>query len=108
MAIALWSTSIRKQKGYLKSLDTEITHASVNYTPPGETTLETGYRSMSHGRDVTVTDLRQQTLNMMPGFRFTWYYSEIEAEVVPNSDNEKRTKAFVRNKFYFVINLFWM
>ena len=56
------------------SLDTEFLdddnrHFSKNYTPP-----ET-YTSLILKRRVTMEDVAVQSLSLIPGFRFSWYYS---------------------------------
>ena len=67
------------------------TTAYTNFTPPSEYG-----RYMSLVRDVSSDDVETQRLDVMPGFRFSWWYSG--AEVTPDNkykDNEMN-KHFVR------------
>ena len=49
-------------------------------------------------RKVTMEDVRSQTLDQMPGFRFSWYYTGMEEELQPEAKYEdtEETRAFVR------------
>ena len=63
----------------------------INFTQP---------RSMYYirlRRKVSLADVNSQSLDQMPGFRFSWYYSGME-EVKPESryKDDMATQAFVR------------
>ena len=51
-------------------------------------------------RNVIPGDVRKQKLRLMPGFRFTWYYSGMEVESEARFYND--TTAFVRNGSIFI------
>ncbi len=76
----------------LGNLDADQTTAYTNFTPPGG---EYG-RSMNLIRDVSSEEVESQRLDLMPGFRFSWWYSG--AEVTPDNKykDEEITKQFVR------------
>ena len=61
---------------------------SQNYTPPGYSR----YISLTRF-NVIPSDVNRQKLNLMPGFRFKWYYSG--AEVVP--EPKYKNSMFIRN-----------
>ena len=46
--------------------------ASTNFTPPG------GEKSFELDRGVSLQEMENQKMNLMPGFRITWYYTGIE------------------------------
>ena len=53
--------------------------------------------SITHQRAyVTVEDVRRQKLDLMPGFRFNWYYTGMEMKPWAKYYNKTNTKAFVR------------
>ena len=56
-------------------------------------------------REVSMEDVRSQTLDQMPGFRFSWYYSGMEEELKPESkySDRKNTQAFVRYNYIYKI-----
>ena len=67
-----------------------LTTAYTNYTSPDY------YRYMWLTRVVSSEEVESQKLNMMPGFRFSWWYSG--AEVTPDNKykNTEITQQFVR------------
>ena len=67
------------------------THKNMNYTPPDSD------KSIALQRKVLMSDLRNQKLERMPGFRFSWYYSGMVVEPVVPYHNFTDTNAFVRN-----------
>ena len=73
-----------------KYLDADQTTAYTNFTPP------VSREFMSLWRDVSLDDVETQKLDLMPGFKFTWWYSG--AEVTPDNryKDEEMTKQFVR------------
>ena len=56
------------------------------------------YYSMQLKRKVSLEDVRSQTLDKMPGFRLTWYYSGMKEEVETETyySHDEKTSAFVR------------
>ena len=76
------------------------THMTFNYTPP--TGGRYGNYEIQLIRDVLPADVRKQKLDMMPGYRVTWYYSGMEVEPEARYYNNTRipypsTMAFVRH-----------
>ena len=66
-----------------------------NYTPPLPSTSTDRY--FYHLiRNVNVQEVKNQKLDLMPGFRVKWYYSGMEIKSVAKYANEDITKAFVR------------
>ena len=74
----------------LAFLGANQTTAYANFTPPGD------YRHMRLFRDVSSEDVETQKLDMMPGFRFTWWYSGTEVTPDNKFKDENITKQFVR------------
>ena len=74
-------------------VDADKTTTYNNFTPPAD---EYGYKYMRLSRDVSSEDVETQRLDVMPGFRVSWWYSG--AEVTPwNKYKDKEiTKQFVR------------
>ena len=74
----------------------DSSNGSYNYMAPTGDTYHIELR-----REVLLEDVRKQKLDLMPGFRATWYYSGIEvkpwAKYVTDEYNGKSTKAFIRN-----------
>ena len=82
----------------LGDINANITLTNKSYTPPG-----TAYsHHLSLSRKVLLEDLRNQKLNLMPGFRLTWHCSEMEVEPWVKYDN----KAFIRNSFRNILYSF--
>ena len=62
----------------------------TNFTPP------TGYKYMDLRRDVSSEDVESQKLDLMPGFRFTWWYTGAEVTPYNRHTDTEMTKQFVR------------
>ena len=77
----------------LGDLDADQTTVYTNFTPPGN---KDGFRYMRLWRDVCSDDVETQKRDVMPGVRFTWWYSG--AKVTPENKfkDEEFTKQFVR------------
>ena len=76
------------------ALDVDETHISKNFTPPEQFS----YGMLSTSK-VSREDVMKQTLNLMPGFRFTWYYSGMDEKPNPKYSDYGITPSFVRNCF---------
>ena len=81
----------------LQYMNIESTYRRFNYTPPDQ-----AYSfPMTLKRHVIPADVKKQKLRLMPGFRFTWYYSGVEVkswDKYANGDDERvSTKAFIRD-----------
>ena len=59
--------------GKLGVLNEDINHISKNYSPPGSIG-----KSIRLARGVSLEDVRNQNLKLMPGFRLTWHYSGMD------------------------------
>ena len=72
-------------------LDADQTTVYTNFTPPGL------FRTLSLERDVSSEEVNQQKLDVMPGFRFSWWYSGVP-EITPDNGFKyyEHTKLFVR------------
>ena len=73
---------------------------TANFTPPGPDSYSPfPYRSVKLSRDVSSEDVESQRLDVMPGFRFSWWYSG--AEVTPDNrfKDEKMTKYNINKNF---------
>ena len=79
-------------------LDADQTTAYTNLTPPVK------YRDMYLRRVVSSEDVVTQKLDVMPGFRLSWWYTG--AEVTPDSNYKEKemTKQFVRCKIISNLN----
>ena len=73
-------------------LDDDNNHEVIKFTPPDDR----GNRAADHHRDVTSEYLKNMPFDSMPGFRFSWFYSD--KELIPDASyrNEKKTVLFVR------------
>ena len=73
------------------TLDHDQTTAYTNFTPPAN-------KYIKLGRDVSSEDVKSQRLDVMPGFRFSWWYSGSGAKVTPDNlyKDERITKKFIR------------
>ena len=79
-----------KDKMYgLGDLDADQTTAYTNFTP-------TRSRYMSLSRDVSSEEVETQKLNLMPGFRFSWWYSGAEFTPENKYKDYEITKELVR------------
>ena len=70
--------------------DADRTTVYTNFTPPGYS------RDMILSRDVSSEDVETQKLDVMPGFRLSWWYSGAEVTPDNNYKDEDMTKQFVR------------
>ena len=70
-------------------LDADETTTYKNFTPPR-------YNYLRLLRDVSAEDINKQKLDMMPGFRFTWWYTGTKVTPDKKYKNEEITKQFVR------------
>ena len=96
----LFSVSERIFSGRNGEIDEDIKYMTKNFTPPGATDIWGNVRDESWillTRSVTMHDVKKQNLDLMPGFRLTWYYSGIEVQPPPEYENEQFKKAFFRN-----------
>ena len=75
------------------ALDQFQMNTMKNYTPPFG---EQGKKSVALDRSVLLTDVKNQKLQKMPGFRFSWYYSGMEVKSIDLSSNSVPTKYFIR------------
>ena len=73
----------------------EDTITYQNSTPPEKFQLQIA-------RDVPIDDVKNQRLELMPGFRFSWSYSGMDFVPQPAFNNTDITKIFVR-KFSVII-----
>ena len=87
------STGSEKYDADYEDISNEFT--KKNHTPPlpSPSTDRYFYRLM---RNVNVQEVKNQKLDVMPGFKVRWYYSGMEVESVAKYANEDITKAFVR------------
>ena len=76
---------------YTQELDADQTTLFKNFTPPGY-----GGKTFSLMRNVQSEDIDQQKLELMPGFRFSWWYSG--AKYTPDRlyENDENNKQLVR------------
>ena len=74
-------------------IDVDVTNFSLNFTPPADVE----YKLMLN-REVSLADVKKQTLNLMPGFEFSWFYTGMKAQPKPIYQNDGITKKFVRDK----------
>ena len=73
-------------------LHADQTTVYTNVTPPTSNT----FRYMSLSRDVSSEDVETQKLDLMPGFRFSWWYTGAEVRPDHKYKDEEMTKQFVR------------
>ena len=72
-------------------IDGDLTHWSKTITNPNS---KDGY-IVGYYRQVSQDDIKSMNLEMLPGFRLTWYYNkQVEAEA--KYSNDDTTKEFVR------------
>ena len=74
----------------LYTLDDGQTSAYTNFTPPGSV------QHLEHLRDVSTKDIDAQILDIMPGFKLSWWYTG--ANVTPDNKykNDVITQQFIR------------
>ena len=75
------------------AVDPDLSNVYKNFTPPGSST-----KTISLQRFVSSEEVEQVKLEVMPGFRFSWWYSGAVFEPEPQSAyrNYDLTKEFVR------------
>ena len=73
-----------------RDIDAFLTTAYRNFTPPRF------QRKFELFRDVSSEDVDKMELEMMPGFRFSWWYTGAEVTPDPKYKDEQITKHFVR------------
>ena len=90
------------------TLKADARHVTKNYTPPVPATLGFGSNNVPKQyieleRNVHFNDVKTQNLAMMPGFKFSWYYTSIEDMELDSEPRHGRyhqddaiSKAFVR------------
>ena len=86
--------------GYHKIINADLNNLSEKYSPRT-------YYELTFKRKVTKKDIMKQKINLMPGFRFNWYYSGLEVvpEAIDSYLTDTKTKAFVRfDLIYFKLN----
>ena len=88
-----------------KTFNADIKYINKSITPPVNCLPWTNFcdnRYIRLRRQVTIEDVRKQKLELMPGFKFTWYYSgmDVKSHVLNDYNDEVKLKiwyAFVRN-----------
>ena len=77
-------------------LDADQTTTYTNFTPPETNYDYYDYKNVVFNRDVSSEDVEQVMLDVMPGFRLSWWYTG--AEVTPDRryKDYEMTKHFVR------------
>ena len=73
-------------------IDTDITHINISKTNTPAIALQ---------RKVLLSEVRKQKLELMPGFRFKWYYTGMEVEPSARYYHYTETRAFVRLGSHF-------
>ena len=72
----------------------DIKQISKDYSPPAP---------IEHNKHISVkvnailSDVRKQKIDLMPGFKLTWYYTGMKHRADAKYHNEDTTKSFVRN-----------
>ena len=75
-----------------ENLDVDVTHVIKNFTPPEQYSY-----SVTSIRKVSREDVLKQKLQLMPGFRISWYYTGIATQPIFKYSDYGITPAFVRN-----------
>ena len=75
----------------LGELDADKTVTYTNFTPPDTKILYVLLR-----RSVTHKDLETMKLSLMPGFRFSWWYTSSDVEVTPEPKYKEQAKDYIR------------
>ena len=73
-----------------RKLDANLTYAYRNFTPPRY------QRKLRLSREVSNEDVDQMKMEMMPGFRFSWWYTGAGVTPDPKYKDKQITKHFVR------------
>ena len=85
-----------KDQLHVQDIKMETSHRNYNFSPPsGDQWTHRYYAGLN--REVLVADITKQKLKLMPGFKVTWNYSNMEVEEVAKYGNDEATKAFIRN-----------
>ena len=89
---------------FMMNIKTDLTNIGKNYTVSDKDNGE-GF-DFSLRRSASLADVKKQRLDMMPGFKFSWYYSGLDV-VEPKAKYPERedTKAFVRKNLHLY---FWL
>ena len=79
----------------LGNVATDITNAYKNFTPPGSNAWE--YQSdMTLVRVMSSEQVEKQRLDLMPGFRFSWWYTGAEVKPCNEYKDDDMNRHFVR------------
>ena len=86
---------------FAEDKDMDKAHITKNITKPGRSIPR-----IRLSRGVTLTDVKDQRLDLMPGFRASWYYSGMEVQSYDGYFDKDDTKSFIRhivsfNLWYF-------
>ena len=79
----------------MNDINMDFKNISKSYTPPGSVSSWSS-PEVSLVREVPLSDVRKQTLNLMPGFKISWYYSGMEVEPWAKFQRNSATAAFIR------------
>ena len=80
-----------QQKLFFDNIDADETTVYMNFTTPGI------YHELKLERSgISEEEVDQQNLDMMPGFRFSWWYTGKEVKPDIKYKNRTITKQFVR------------
>ena len=77
-------------------IDVDVRQITKSFSPPGD------FKGIYLKRKVSMHDVRKQTLDQMPGFRFSWYFSGIQKKNDSAGSDfgkyiwKERTLAFIR------------
>ena len=79
----------------LSNLNANITTAYTNFTPPAPPPV-TQSRLLILKRDVSSDEVKTMKFDVMPGFRFIWWYSGLEKITPDTYTNDEISIQFVR------------
>ena len=79
----------------LGNVDADQTTVYKKYTPPG-IKYSNPYQLIILFRNVSSEDIEEQKLDVMPGFRFSWWYTGKEVTPDQKYKNKGITKQFIR------------
>ena len=88
-------TSVFGYMSVLNLVGNDLTNVYTNFTPPAKEEY-TKYRYFSYFQRLSPREVETMNLDVMPGFRFSWWYTG--AELIPDREfkDEPITKLFVR------------
>ena len=86
---SLGSTDRVKMNGHFIADDQ--TTAYTNFTPP-----DLQYKAIALIRDVSFEDVEAQKMDVMPGFRFSWWYTGEKVTPDKKYKDSTKTKQYVR------------